>query len=709
MKKRYSFLFMSLIFSASIFAQSKMNFSLTKKIKSPSSELIDVFVKGEIQTIEQITASVHGKVKYSSGNIAAVKIPVSALSSFASNKNIQRIEAYPTHFKPMNDTMLSNNNVSPVHSGTMPLTQGYNGNGIVMGIIDSGVDFSHPDLRDSLGNTRIKYLWDQRLPVAPNTPVYGYGQEWNSAGIDGGLAAASTDIDWYGHGTHVCGIAAGNGLSSGTYKGVAFKSDLVVVAFDFYSTNPTLMTDAVDYIYKKADSLGKPCVINASLGDYYGSHDGLDLQAQLIKNMIDAQPGRAFVASAGNAGTYSFHLGYTVSSDTNFTFFNVSGPSLNIAMYSDTSDFNNVEFAIGVDQLSPTHSLRGMTAFSSPASHLGIYMEDTIYNAGNRIGIIQSYGDTANGVYTMEFNIIPDSTTYAWRLATTGSGKFDVWNFDVINSGLPSAATMPDSIYYKLPDLNQTIVSSFQCLNNVITVGNYTNRRGLLNYNSVMYVDSTRIPGLIHVSSSAGPTRDGRTKPDIAAPGDFVMSCTLLSILPGDAVTYPDYFDPGGFHTRGGGTSAASPGVAGIAALYLQKNPTATGMDVKNAITSCTTVDTFTGIVPNNKYGFGKANAFSALTGCVFTDVASTENYDSFLIYPNPSSSGSVITIEIPQSQKNSKTEIYIYNAIGELIITEQINGSSLKLKELPSGIYFCKLVQDETIIATEKMIILQP
>lgn len=707
MKKTYSILFMLLILSINLLSQSKMNFSLAQKVKSSSSEIIDVFVKGDINTIEQITASVQGKVKYSSGNIAAIKIPASALSSFVSNKNIQRIEAYPTHFKPMNDTMLFNNNVVPVHSGTTPLTQGYNGNGIVMGIIDSGVDFAHPDLRDSLGNTRIKYLWDQRLPVAPNTPVYGYGQEWNNTGIDGGLAAASTDVDWYGHGTHVAGIAAGNGLSSGTYKGVAYKSDLVIVAFDFYSSNPTILTDAVDYIYKKADTLGKPCVINASLGDYYGSHDGLDLQAQLIKNMMDAQPGRALVAAAGNAGNIPFHLGYTVTSDTNFTFFNVSGPSLYVAMYSDTSDFNNVEFAIGVDQLSPTHSLRGMTSFSNSASHLGIYIEDTIYNGGNRIGIVQSYGDTANGVYTMEFNIIPDSASYVWRLATTGSGKFDVWNFDVINSSLPSAATMPDSIYYKLPDLNQTIVSSFQCLDNVITVGNYTNRRGLLNYNSVMYIDSTRTPGLIHTSSSSGPTRDGRTKPDVSAPGDFVMSCTLLSILPGDAVTYPDYFDPGGYHTRGGGTSAASPGVAGIAALYLQKNPTATAMDVKNAITSCTTVDGFTGIVPNNQYGYGKANAFNALTGCIFTDVYSNPQNNTFLIYPNPSTNGSVVTIEIPNSQKNVKTEVFVYNALGEIVITELINSSNIELKTLPSGIYFCKLLQDGTIIATEKMIIL--
>lgn len=707
MKKQVSIFFSLLILSINAFAQSKMNFALVSKSNSHSTEVIDVFVKGDISTIEQIVASVNGKFKYSAADIAAVKIPATALALFVSNTRIERIEAYPPHFKPMNDTMLLNNNVIPVHSGLAPLTQSYNGNGIVIGIIDTGIDFSHPDLRDSLGNTRIKFLWDQSQPVAANTPSYGYGQEWNNTGIDGGLAAAHNDITWNGHGTHVSGVAAGNGLANGTYKGAAPKADMVVVAFDFFTSNPNAMTDAVDYIYSKANLLGKPCVINASLGDYYGSHDGFDLQAQMIKNMINAQAGRAFVASAGNAGNIPYHLGYTVTADTNFTFFYSGGSPVLLQMWADTNNLKNIDFSIGADKMSPSHSFRGRIPFSDISTHLGILKQDTLYNGGNRIGIIESYGDLTGGVYSMEFNIIPDSTAYNWRLITTGTGKFDLWNFDVVNSGLPTAATMPDSIYYKRPDLTQTMVSSFQCLDNVITVGNYTNRKSMLNYNSVPFVDPARTPGQRHPNSSSGPTRDGRIKPDIAAPGDFIMSCSLLSNLPADAVAYPDYYDPGGFHTLGGGTSAASPGVAGIAALYLQKKTTATAMDVKNAIITCATIDGYTGIVPNNQYGYGKANAFAALT-CSLTDVNDPEMSSSFLIYPNPSSAGTLITITISGSQKNLKTELLIYNAMGQLITTQQITGSGAELQALSSGIYFCKLVQNGKIIATEKMIILQ-
>src|ERR1019366_1533224 len=101
-------------------------------------------------------------------------------------------------------------------------------------------------------------------------------------------------------GTASCGIAAGNGNGSPGHKymGVAPNADLIVVALDFNSNSSTLITDAVDYIYAKAVLLGEPCVINLSLGDYYGSHDGLDLQAQMMNNLLMAQPGRAMVGSA---------------------------------------------------------------------------------------------------------------------------------------------------------------------------------------------------------------------------------------------------------------------------------------------------------------------------------------------------------------------------------------------------------------------------
>ena len=691
------------------FAQSKMNFALAQKRQLHSSELIDVFVKGDISIIKQLVTNSGGLFKYFAGDIAAIKIPVSSLTTFVSNRSIIRLEAYPSHFKVMNDSMRINSNVIPVQTGQAPLTQPYDGSGIVIGLIDTGIDFTHPDFNDSLGKSRVKFLWDQNLAIAANTPLpYGYGQEWNNMQIDSGLAAASTDIDFAGHGTHVTGVATGNGRATGTYIGVAPKADIIMVCLNFYSTSSTLITDAVNYIYAKANFLGKPCVINASIGDYYGSHDGQDLQAQMISNMINAQTsGTAFVAAAGNAGNVPFHLGYTVTSDTNFTFFSLSSTSIDFVMYADTSNFKNVQFSIGADMMSPSHSFRGKLPFSGIAAHLGVLENDTLYNAGNRIGIIQSYGDINGGTYSMEYNIIPDSTSYDWRLITTGSGKFDLWDFDVVNSGLPTSVTMPDSVYYKFPDLNQTICTSFQCLDNVITVGNYTNLKSYISYTNRLYVDNSKFPGQRNPNSSAGPTRDGRIKPDIAAPGDMVISTVVLSLVPTFLGLDSNSIAQGGYHIRGGGTSAASPVVAGVAALYLQKNPTATPAMIKNAITSCTTIDGFTGAVPNNIYGYGKVNGFTALTGCLTTGIDNVTNPNSFLVYPNPSIAGSSITVDIANLKPNEKAELKIYNDLGKLIKKETVTNSSIQLSDLPSGIYFCNLLLNGTTISTKKMIIL--
>jgi subtilisin family serine protease len=722
---RKNILFLTLFITSITFvhAQSKMNFSLAEKVQGSQknyTQAIDVLIKGDVTTIENLVKSAGGTFKYSSGDIAAVTLSIEKIALLLSNKAIVRIEAFPPKIHLLNDTMLLNNNILPVHSGKSPLTQAYDGNGVVIGFIDSGIDITHPDFKDSLGKSRIKFLWDQTKAVAVNTPIapYNYGQEWNNLQIDSGLAAGHTDATQHGHGTHVAGVAAGNGLATGTYKGAAPKADIIMVALDFDGTSPIIPTypiaDATAYIYEKAAAMGKPCVINASLGSSLGSHDGQDLQAQLISNLINQQSGRAFVAAAGNSGNSEFHLGYTVTSDTNFTMFtyNAGNGAAHLQLYADTADFKNVRFAIGADQMSPVHSFKGRTSFSDISGLIGIMAADTLYNNGNRIGIIQKYGDLNGGTYSIDFNILPDSTTYNWRLITTGTGKFDAWSFDLVSLPLPSSATMKDSIYYKLPDLNKTMESGFQCLDNVITVANYTNRKSYKEYDGSAYFNASAVPGKRVSSSGIGPTRDGRIKPDIAAPGDLTIAAvesTWKAALIAANTTSGMAF--GGYHIRSGGTSQACPGVAGIAALYFQKNPTATAMEVKSAITSCARQDQYTGSsLPNNYWGYGKADALGALTNCVsavtFYDKAMDQQV--VFIYPNPSATGSLINVDATNLKPGDKAELKIYNALGELLKTMVINTSTLQWNNLLSpGIYFCNLVLNGTTVTTEKMVVL--
>jgi subtilisin family serine protease len=706
MNKTLSSIVFLTAFTLTLQAQVKMNFSLALQAKTQSSQEVKMFIKGEPSEVKRLLAQEGGTFYYSHGDISVASALPSSIGKICASKAVSRIEAYPQRISLLNDTMLINNNIIPVHDGTAPLAQAYDGTGIVMGFIDTGIDFTHPDFLDSAGKSRVKFLWDQNKPIAANTPMpYNYGQEWTNIQIDSGLAASHSDVPYSGHGTHVAGIGAGDGSATGNYKGAAPNADIIMVAMNFGSSSPTLIADAADYIFNKAQLLGKPCVINASLGDYYGSHDGLDLQAQIISNMIDAQPGRSFVAAAGNGGTTRFHLGYTVTADTNFTFF--EGSSIYIPMYADTNDLKNVDFAIGADQTSPYYSFRGHIPFSDINDHLGVLKADTLYNGSNRIGIIQSYGDLNGGVYSMEFLITPDSAAYKWRLMCTGSGKFDCWTFDLFDGAITSSTEMDDSAYYKFPDFDKTIVSSFQCLDNVISVGNYTNRKTYIDYNNNLFVNTATNPGELHPTSSHGPTRDGRIKPDVCSPGDMTLAAIPLSMVPSIVSSYPDALAQGGYHVRNGGSSHSSPSVAGIAALYLQMDPSATAAEIKQDIICSAKNDAFTGaLLPDNYWGYGKANAYGALVGCLSVGQEIHEEETAFTVYPNPNN-GETMSISISTLNYSAENKIMIYNALGEEVLNLVAENGRYNISSLPSGAYFCCLFENGKRVGTKKIIIL--
>ncbi len=726
MKKLIPCLFLFSIFYSTSFSQDhrKLQMSLATMILDETLQTrpVNLLVQGDMDVIRELTSVHSGLFRYSIADIAVIRVPVYAIPAFSMHEKIRRIESPVNNYTVMNDSMRSVVRVNQVHSGLTPLPQGYDGSGVVIGIIDTGVDLTHPDLLDSAGNTRVKHLWDQRKPVAANTPQpYGYGQEWNNTEIDAGLAVSSNDMQGFGHGTHVSGIAASDGSANGKNKGVAPAADLIEVAFDFNNTtNPTYI-DAVDYIFNKAQALGKPCVINASLGDYYGSHDGYDLQSQMISALLNQQAGRVLVAAAGNAGSIPFHLGYNVTSDTSFTWVrhNPAFANTYFQIWGDTSSFTSIQFSIGADVNTTSASYRGRLNFRNINYNLGVFKQDTLFSSsGNRLAIIQSFGSIQGPAYLLEFNIVPDSNTYAWRLITTGQGRLDSWKFydgaggpGFVNSNLPSSSVVPEIVFYKLPDITSTIVSGFQCLDNVITVGNYGNRNFYIDFNGNTYNDASVIPGQIATNSSWGPTRDGRLKPDISAPGGLMLSAGQLSLMaiwqnqPSNVVKIAE----GGFHFRDGGTSSSSPVVAGIAALFLQQNPTATAIQVRDAITQCAVVDSFTGpFVPNFIWGHGKADAFNTLVNCSLTSgIAEHSNTNSLIIYPNPVQAGQPFNLIIPKHAAITESNIKIYDTAGRLVGT--FNAKNKSAVEIPTdnlspGIYIVKLENDSLRIPVARI-----
>lgn len=714
-KKLLLLLFLSGIEFFVVAQTTKISFGLVKKIITAGNgtESISLLVKGDIDKIKVLTEQHQGTFKYAAGDVSAIILPIQQIIAMSKNPAVLRMESSSNKILLMNDTMRVKNNVEEIHQGLPPLPQSYDGSGIVMGIIDSGIDFSHPDFRDSINGiskTRIKHIWDQNQSTSSNTPLpYGYGQEWDSTQIDNGQAASHDDVVHFGHGTHTAGIAAGNGKATNRNKGVARKSDIIVVALDFDDSSGTSVPDAIHYIYSKAQAMGKPCVINASFGDYFGSHDGKDLEAQLISAMINQQTGRILVAAAGNAGNLKTHLGYQISAtDTFFTWIKNSQPYIEV--WADTADFKNIRFAIAADRTVPSYAKVAQTPFSDITFNLGNYSNDTLRdNNQNRIGIAYSYRELVGGTYALYYLIEPDSANFYYRFIATGTGKIDAWSFDFVSSNLPDTSTFTDINKYKKPDTLQTIVSGFQCLDNVITVGNYLNKNSYLDFNDTLRITSSLVTGALGTTSSIGPTRDGRTKPDISATGDYVFSCIETSFIPTYTVSLPFVLSQGGYHIRGGGTSAAAPVVAGIAALYLQRFPTATPLVVKNAIISCAKQDSFTGNVPNNSWGYGKINGFATLNNCLSIGMENNDIKQDVIIsvYPNPAHTQTTIYYEIPK-QKNKLFELWIQDVTGKRIKTTLLkeNINNVTISGLNSGIYICSIVSNDNILKSSKMII---
>lgn len=537
--------------------------------------------------------------------------------------NNKELTNYYFEFAPpslMSDTARSHHFINEVHAGSGGLESSYTGKGVIMGIVDTGVDFNHPDFRDASNVSRVVRFWDQTMPDDSNSPQpYGYGFVWDSTSINNGTC---TSNDNSGHGSTVAGQAAGNGLANGQNKGMAPESTIIVVKTDFNRPNWTLtVADACDYIFKVADSLDMPAVVNLSLGSYFGSHDGLDPASEMIETLLDEKPGRIVIGAAGNSGEYQpYHQTSTVTSDTNFVWFRNRattqfGPNaIFFELWSDMSDAT-FDFAFGADTEGPAWDFRGRTAFHSATEELNGVLYDTIWNGANRIATIEVYMDQVGSNLQFQLLAFIDSTNYRYRFETKGSGKYDLWSGEEfgLNYMFPEApplAEFPDSIYYVAPDKNQSIVSSWNCSEKVISVGNFQNRKGHINKNLV-YISYPNPVGNLAPKSSKGPNRHGLQKPNISAAGDMSLSAYPMAMLASPG--WNNTIDSNGWHGRNGGTSLASPVIAGIAAMYLERCNRATYQDFMTDLQNTAYTDAFTGTVPNNGYGYGKAHALNTL------------------------------------------------------------------------------------------------
>ncbi|HWT27231.1 MAG TPA: S8 family serine peptidase, partial [Mobilitalea sp.] len=201
------------------------------------------------------------------------------------------------------------------------------GQGVLVGVIDSGIDYSHPDFRNEDGTTRIEAMWDQTVTGSP-PEGFDRGTLYTRDQINQALKTPMPDrmnivqtTDLSGHGTHVTGIATGNGrASNGQYRGVASQCDLLIVKMgtsiheSFPST--TQLMEGLDFMIRRATALQKPLAINVSFGNNYGSHTG----NSILENYLNEASNRwktSIAIGTGNEGATGNHAQGNVVAGTN--------------------------------------------------------------------------------------------------------------------------------------------------------------------------------------------------------------------------------------------------------------------------------------------------------------------------------------------------------------------------------------------------------
>ena len=292
--------------------------------------LTEIIVKynGDIlNTAQQVNAS----AELLGQNYAIILIDSSKINELYTFTEIEDIEL-PKKLYLGTSFNLTSSCIRNVHS---QYGYGLDGNGVIVGIIDSGIDYTHFDFRNDNGTTRILYLWDQTVEGSP-PDGFNEGTEYTQIQINSALQSNEPfsvipSNDFNGHGTAVTGIAAGNGnSSSGENKGVAFKSDLIIVKVgrkgnDFFAQSTEIMR-AIKYIISKSNLLKKPVAVNMSFGMNNGSHKGNSLFEEYISAMTSEWK-NVIVIPTGNEGGAGHHFNGTVKSNQTKTveFFTAAG------------------------------------------------------------------------------------------------------------------------------------------------------------------------------------------------------------------------------------------------------------------------------------------------------------------------------------------------------------------------------------------------
>ena len=660
--------------------------SLSVKGKNPKRDEISVLMTVNDQgCFDAIVEDFGCDVLDSIGRIYIVRVPVRRLGEMSLDERIQRIEAHEMPRPLMNQV--------PVRIGGdkawrgMNLPQAFTGKNVIAGVIDSEMDFTHPMFLDSLGNTRVRRYIDMSLDSMDKVKDIAHDSMEILNLQHSALAEKNR------HGTHVGSIMAGSPVEGKkfNYSGIAPESEIVFVgqesakSFQFGQKSATTADFLLNFkrTFDFADSIGKPCVINASWGANFSLVDPCVLENEAIKEMTG--PGRIIVAGAGNDGSMFTIMEKTESrAEVDARFYTSKSPLL-VWLLTDESQSISLE---AFPNLNLTFSTDSLDLFTEEEV-CKMTMDSLIFVYANRIEdlpgsypyskvyqiliYIDSYLN-AGALIDEEDPCTPDAMSLFWSFM----------NRIRLKSEHPCLLCAYPYLCYFRDDEQDYLNAHYSIIwpaesEDVIAVG-------AINDRTSYYGDVNRLANY----SSLGPTWDQRIKPDVVAPGTEINAAAngfydWIFLFPSDTI-----YDISGkehYIISETGTSMACPVVAGAVALWLQAKPDLTPEEIKGVLSRTCKRPSESMDYPNNMYGFGEIDVYAGLLDILGIDgIPDISDHQPervrFVL------NGSMLTVIDTETGNplGGRARIAVYSTDGRIVAIA--SGNSVDLSSLNSGIY---------------------